>query len=60
MRTVLYAAAVILALEVLEHLFGRGSAFTVAVAALSFCIGALWAAGDKSAEPINPSNREGV
>lgn len=48
MKTVLWAALTVLALEVIKWMFGVGVSLTIAVAAMSFCIGALWVAGKKS------------
>jgi hypothetical protein len=46
-RTALMCAAMVAGLQVLKWIFGPGVSLTVAVAMFSFCIGALWAAGDK-------------
>lgn len=46
MKTVLMVIAMVCALQLLHWTFGSGAAFSVALAALSFCIGALWSAGD--------------
>ncbi|WP_269219448.1 hypothetical protein [Brevundimonas vesicularis] len=48
MRTALWAAVTMLVLEIIKWLFGVGVSLTIAVAAMSFCIGALWVAGKKS------------
>lgn len=43
-KTLLVVVVMVCALQCLEWLFGSGIALTVAVAAFSFCIGALWGA----------------
>lgn len=48
MKTFLWVALTVLALEVIKWVFGVGVSLTIAVAAMSFCIGALWVAGKKS------------
>jgi len=45
-KTFLMFVAIVAALEVLKRVFGVGVSLTVAVAALSFCVGALWGAGN--------------
>lgn len=49
MRTFLWVALTVLALEVVKWMFGVGVSLTIAVAAMSFCIGVLWMAGRKTA-----------
>lgn len=44
-KTFLTVAGTVLAFEVLKSALGYGPALTIAVAALSFFIGALWGAG---------------
>ena len=48
MRTFLCFAGVWAILEAMKMLFGSPVALCVAVAALSFCVGALWGAGSVS------------
>lgn len=48
MRTFLWVALTVLALEIVKCIFGVGVSLAIAVAAMSFCIGALWVAGKKS------------
>lgn len=48
MKTVLSVALIVLALEIIKRLFGTGVSLTIAVAAMSFCIGAIWMAGKES------------
>ena len=50
-RDWLIAGLIIAALEALEHYFGHGVAFTVAIAAMSFCVGALWQEGKANTAP---------
>lgn len=49
MRTFLWVALTVLAFEIVKWIFGVGVSLTIAVAAMSFCIGALWMAGRKAA-----------
>lgn len=46
LKTVLSFVVIWAALEVVKNVFGGGVSMAVALAALSFCIGALWGAGD--------------
>ena len=48
MKTFLWVALTVLALEVVKWMFGVGVSLTVAGAAMSHCIGALWMAGNES------------
>lgn len=47
MKTFLMAVAMVCALQALKWTLGDGVALTVAVAAFSFCLGALWGGGDQ-------------
>ena len=51
MKTALFAAATVCALSIIKWTLGDGVAMTVAVAALSFCIGAAWGAGEMKSRP---------
>lgn len=46
LKTMFCVVMIVCALQVLKWTLGTGVALTVAVAAFSFCIGALWGAGD--------------
>lgn len=46
LKTALYIILIVCALQALKYALGVGVAFTVALATLSFCIGALWGAGN--------------
>lgn len=48
MKTALWAALTVLALGIVKWLFGVGVSLTIAIAAMAFCIGALWMAGKES------------
>ena len=48
MKTALWVALTVLVFEIVKWLFGVGVSLTIAVAAMSFCIGALWVAGKES------------
>lgn len=48
MKSFLWAALTVLALEVVKWMFGVGVSLTIAVAAMPLCIGALWMAGKES------------
>lgn len=54
-KTFLLVVAFVLAFEALKAIFGYGPALTVAIAALSFCVGALWGAGGKAEKPEDPA-----
>ena len=48
MKTFLWFALTVLVLGIVKWMFDVGVSLTIAVAAMSFCIGALWVAGKKS------------
>lgn len=47
MKTIMVTVMLVAAMEILKRVFGVGVSLTVAIAALSFCVGALWGAGAK-------------
>jgi len=48
-KTAVMVVALVAIFEILKGLFGAGASLTVAMSALSFCVGALWMAGRKTA-----------
>ena len=60
LKTALTCAAMVAGLQILKWTLGPGVALTVAVAAFSFCIGALWAAGDQSRKRPQPPSETGT
>lgn len=55
-KTAIMVVALVAIFEILKRLFGIGASLTVAMSALSFCIGALWMAGKKS-EPTRDATK---
>lgn len=55
-KTVLTVVAMVMAMEIIKRIFGVGVSLAVAMSALAFCIGVLWAAGSASA--THPKERD--
>lgn len=55
-KTVVMVVALVAIFEILKRLFGVGASLTVAMSALSFCVGALWMAGKKP-EPTKDATK---
>ena len=45
MKTLMVTVMLVAAMEILKRVFGVGVSLTIAIAALSFCVGALWGVG---------------
>jgi len=51
MKAILLVVGMVCAFQALKLIFGVGVSLAVALAALSFCIGAFWGAGNVKAHP---------